>query len=350
MIFAMDKYLNVEREVFIKKLEKLTKSLQNARDENTTLRATTRKGTREERVEKTMMKVFERNVKKITPTKYAGSVVSAMSGEPQKGNVVTISDWHIGEEVNEEEVGFTNKYNYVESNKRLKRYISKIISCNITKSKDLTIADLGDNIRGIIHEGVYDTEDGLMTSIVKAVEMTCMFISEMLEHYDKIDYYFVVGNHSRLEDSIKSKHKYRDYSWLIIKMVEKMYANEKRLRIHISKSGYHLVKINGANLFMFHGDTVRGYNPLTETAQNKMQGICNDLFGRSAKHFLSGHTHKAVTVQNRYGGLNIVSGTLVGNNEYGVQSGFGTIQASQPMFNINSKGDIEEIIHFKLKD
>lgn len=349
-MFDFAGYLNVERDVFITKLNKLTKSLQNVRDENTTLRATTRKGTREERAEARLLKTFERSVKKIKPKQYGYVKLQKDNKQAIKGNVVTISDWHIGEDVDAEQVGNTNVYNYEESDRRLKKYIRKIINCNITKTEDLVIADLGDNIRGIIHEGVYDTEDGLMTSIVKAVEMTCMFITEMLEHYNNIDYYFVVGNHSRLEDSIKSKNKYKDYSWLIIKMVEKMFSNEKRLKIHISKSGYHCVKINGANLFMFHGDTVRGYNPLSEVAQNKMQGICNDLFGKASKHFLSGHTHKAVTVQNRYGGLNIVSGTLVGNNEYGVQNGFGTIQASQPMFNVNRFGDIEEIIHFKLKD
>lgn len=350
MIFDFVGYLKEERSVFLKKMEKLTRSIQNVRDENITLRATTRKDVRAERAEKHLLGVFEKSVKRIKPKAYRYATAQKEAKPLSKGNVVTISDWHIGEDVDKAQVEGTNNYNYEEAEKRLKRYIRKIINCNITKSEDLVIADLGDNIRGIIHEGVYDTEDGLMTSIVKAVEATCMFITEMLEHYNNIDYYFVVGNHSRLEDSIKSKNKYKDYSWLIIKMVEKMFADETRLKIHISKSGYHCVKLNGVNLMLFHGDTVRSYNPLSEMSQHKMQGICNDLFGKSSRHFLSGHTHRAVTVQNRYGGLNIVSGTLVGNNEYGVQNGFGTIQASQPMFNVDKNGDIEELIHFKLKD
>lgn len=342
-------WMNSDRELLVKKLQKANKSLINARDENNTLRATTRKDVRQEVIIDKLLKVFEDNVKLIKPKAYKYALRDGKAMIQPNGNVVGMSDWHIGEEVSKDEVQGSNEYNYNIAEKRIKKYAKKIINSNITKTENLIIADLGDNIRGIIHGGLTDTEGGLMLSIVKAVEMQSMFIDEMLENYNHIDYRFVVGNHSRLDDQILSKDKYRDYSWLITQMLMKLYKKETRIKFHIGKSGYHLVKVNGTELAMFHGDTIRSYNPSAESSILKVQGIITDLFGKPARHFLSGHKHIAMTVQNRYMGLNMISGCLVGNNEYGVQNGFGTINVSQLMFNIAPDGGIEELTHFNLK-
>lgn len=334
----------------IAKLQKLEQSLILARDENNALRAMARKSIRTDSISIEMLKCFEDNVKMLKPKVYTykNTDLNAPKMMPW-GNIVGISDWHTGEEVSANEMQGSNSYNYEITERRCKKYIRKIIKSTITKTENLVIADLGDNIRGIIHAGITDTEGGLMMSIVKAVEMQSMFIDEMLNNYNKIDYKFVVGNHSRLDDQILSKNKYQDYSWLITQMLMKLYANEPRIKFDISESGYHYLSVNGAGVLMFHGDTVRNYNPTIESTILKVQGICNDLFGKTAKHFLSGHKHVATTVQNRYMGVNVISGTLVGTNEYGLQNGFGNINVSQFMLNVDKEGNVEELSHFNLK-
>lgn len=337
-----------EREVLVSKMQKLEKALINTRDENNALRAMSRKTARQDFVATDLLNIFEKSVSKLKPREY--TPIKSENVEIQKwGNVVGMSDWHIGENVSSNEVNNSNEVNYKVFEKRINKYISKIKQSNITKTSNLILADLGDNIRGIIHGGLTDTEGGLMLSLVKAVEMQSMFIDAMLELYDKIDYRMVVGNHSRLDDHIMAKNKYQDYSWLITQMLMKLYSNEPRIKFNISESGYHLLKISGVYLALFHGDTLRNYKPEMTTSMNHVHGIFVDLFGKSAKHFFSGHTHIAKNVQNRYMGVSIVSGTLVGNNEYGVQSGFGTINVSQCMFNIDKDGEIEELSHFILK-
>lgn len=339
---------NDKVEKLVEKLVKLEKSLVNTRDENNVLRAITRKNARKDVAVTQILELFEKNVKKINPKKYQYVVKEGEQPKAKNGNVVGMSDWHIGEDVEKNEV-ITNEVNYKVFEKRIKKYIHKIKTCNIPKTENVVIADLGDNIRGVIHNGLTDSEDGLMVSLVKAVEYQSMFIDSMLELYNEVDYRFIVGNHSRLDDQIVHKKKFQDYSWLIVQMLIKLYSNEPRIKFNVSETGYQLVKLNSIYVFMFHGDTLRGYNPTQASAVLKVQGICNDLYGKSAKHFFSGHTHIATTVQNRWLGLNIVSGTLVGNNEYGLQSGFGTINVSQCMFNVDTEGDIEDIIHFNLK-
>ena len=342
-------YLERDREALVKKLRKLEKSLVTARDENNALRQISRTETRQGVALNKMMEIFEKEVKAIKPKEYRYAKLTPTGSMPTNGNFVGMSDWHIGEKVSPNEVSGSNEFNYDVAEERIKRYAKKVINSNITKSENLVIADLGDNIRGIIHGGMVDTEGGLMMSIVRAVELQSLFVNEMLNNYNKIDYYFVVGNHSRLDDQITSKGKWQDYSWLITQMLMKLYKNEPRIKFHVSESGYHLVKVNTAKIGLFHGDTLRSYNPTSESSILKVQGIFVDLFGDSCKHFFSGHKHIATTIQNRYMGLNIISGTLVGNNEYGVQNGFGTINVSQCMFHVDSTGGIEEITHFNLR-
>lgn len=335
-----------KNEILTKKLSKLARSLQLARDENNALRAMDRKEFREDYVVDKVLDIFSKNVKKFKPTEY--DIVNQLNTMSVWGNVVGVSDWHIGEDVSEEEVNGSNEFNYKVAQKRITKYIQSINSKK--SSENLIIADLGDNIRGIIHGGIEDTEGGLMESIVKAVDLQVMFINAMLSLYNKIDYRFVVGNHSRLDDHIKSKNKYKDYSWLITQMLMRLYADETRITFNISKSGFHLIRVNTANILLFHGDTLRSYNPNQNGSRLNAQDNCVGLFKKPARHFFSGHKHIAMNIQNQWEGVNIISGTLVGNNEYGVQNGFSTISSSQCMFNVQPDGRVEEIYHFNLKE
>lgn len=329
-----------------KKILKLTKSLQTARDELRVLRGAHRELNREEAFQERLLRRMNAKINMLKPTSLKVNWDEHVASE--WGNVIGISDWHIGEVVDSKQTNYKNTFNYTKAEKRIEDYISKSINMR-TKSRKLVLADLGDNIRGIIHNGLEDSEDGIMESLIRCTDMIANVIMKLLEHYEYIDYRFVVGNHSRLEEHIKAKNKYKDYSWLVVQMLIRMFKNEERIGFNISETGYHLVKINKAYVFMFHGDTVRWYNPSSDTSRSKLQDLCYNLFGKQAIHFFSGHKHTALTNANQYGGFNIVSGTLVGNNEYGVQSGFSMIHPSQCSFNVELDGSIRDIHHYILK-
>ena len=339
-------YLTKQNDILADKLTKALKQLQHQRDENMALRAVTRKDSRSTALEDKLLEVFESSIKKVKPIPYDPEKYRDVQHE--WGNIVGMSDWHIGEEVDKEQTEGLGEFNYVIADKRIKKYIKKIKSSNINRSKNLIIADLGDNIRGIIHGGLQDTEESLMVSLVKCFDITVSFIKSMLTMYDKINYQFVVGNHSRLEDMIKSKDKYQDYSWLVIQMVIRMFENEPRVKFNISKSGYAFFKVNGVGVMMFHGDTFRNYNPTSATSRTILQDHCFHMFKEYAKFFISGHTHVPVTVANQYGGFNVISGCLVGSNEYGVQGGLLPIHPYQLMMDIDYRGECSDIKHFPL--
>lgn len=339
-------FLTKQNDILASKLATALRQLQLQRDENTALRAVTRKGSREVGLEDKLLEVFEESIKKAKPVSYDPEKYRLVKHE--WGNIVGMSDWHIGETVDTEQTEGLGEFNYVTAEKRVMKYVKKIKSSNINKSKNLIITDLGDNIRGIIHGGIQDTEESLMVSLVKCFDITVSFIRSMLSLYEKIDYYFVVGNHSRLEDMIKSKDKYQDYSWLVIQMVVRMFANESRIKFNVSKSGYQFFKVNGAGVMVFHGDTIRNYNPSSSTSRAILQDHCRHMFKEDAKYFISGHTHNPITVANQYGGFNVISGCLVGSNEYGVQGGMLPIHPYQLMMDIDYRGECSDVKHFKL--
>lgn len=335
----------MSNDVLEDKLAKTLKTLQKTRDELTTSRAILRKLGREDAFIDRLVKNVNTHIRIIKPTKIPA--ITYDENTLEYGNIIGVSDWHIGEIVDPKQVGGVNTFNYKASKKRIDKHVRKTLD-KLTRSENLIVADLGDNIRGMIHGGIEDSEDGIMESLVKCTDYIASMLITYLEYYKHIDYYFVVGNHSRLDDKIVAKNKYKDYSWLVVQMLIRLFKDEPRIKFNISETGYHLVKVNTVNIMLFHGDTVRWYNPSSDVSRSKLQDICQNMFNKRATHFFSGHRHIANTIANQYGGFNIVSGTLVGNNEYGVQNGFSMIHPSQCTFNVEADGAIEELYHFIL--
>ena len=179
----------------IERLQKTQKTVQKLRDENNILRRLQREHNRGTNLIDNLVKEVSKVLVKVEPMTYLPAQDKSAS---DYGDVVGISDWHIGESVDARQTNNVNVFNYKQADKRIKTFTNKIVDNQ--KSRNLVVADLGDNIRGIIHGGTIDTEQGLMESLVKCVDFIATFLKTMLNHYETIDYYFVVGNRSRLTE------------------------------------------------------------------------------------------------------------------------------------------------------
>lgn len=60
-----------------------------------------------------------------------------------------------------------------------------------------------------------------------------------------------------------------------------------------------------------------------------LQDVCLSEVWCSIQAYINGHGHQFISTHNQYSGMSIQNGTLVGNNAYGLQSGFRAIQPSQ---------------------
>lgn len=335
--------LSKDLELATQKLLKLNKSLVQARDEKNLLQKQVRELSRAEyRLDKIEELITESLISKPHVTKLA-SPIPNLDSEQKDGLAAIMSDWHIGEKVELDQLGEFNEYNYEIAKDRLSRYCHEILSYN-RQSDNLTIFFLADALKGIIHGGLMESEGSFADSLIAYADIIYAVFSLLADNYDTLDIYVTGSNHDRVTDYIRAKDKYADYTYTIFSIVEKMLgvAGFKNINIHQSKTGFHLVEVNGENILALHGDTHRSYKAHSIPETSKLQDMCGNMYGAGFKHIVSGHTHQPEICMNTYGGLNITNGTLVGSNEYGLQNGFSFIRPSQTIFFVEETGEIED--------
>ena len=262
---------------------------------------------------------------------------------PEYGLIMVLSDLHIGDVVLRNDVP-DNEFNYKIAQQRLDHFTQEVLN-NPRQSKVLVITSLFDFIKGIIHGGVYETEGSLVESISRVVEMYTRILITMGAVYDRVEVYSTGSNHERVHEHVTTTKKYLDFGRLIDMITQQILKASKVTNVSVTTTdtGYNLVKLNSANILLFHGDTLRTYKPTATTSRSKAQDVCNQMFGCSYRHCISGHTHEFVACTNQYNGLNIVSGSLVGNSSYGVQSGYAAIVPSQLIVFVERDGSIQTV-------
>jgi hypothetical protein len=329
-----------DKDTVYRKLDVAERALQRARDELNYRRATMRSEVRSED--------FEKKIEDLV-TKSLGSLVINVPSIPkvspysqEYGLIAVLSDIHLGEIVGDDVPD--NEYNYKIAKQRTNQFIQSIIS-NPKQSRKIIVTDLKDVLKGVIHNGIYESEDSFIDSINIAVGMYVDIYLTLSAEYEELIIYSTGSNHDRIFDNVTTTDKHLDYGRLIDMMVTRILNAAKidNITIRTTENGYHMFKVNGANIAVMHGDTLRNYKPYVEQSRAKLQDTCLQIFNEPYRHAISGHTHSFVACANQYGGMNVVNGTMVGNTSYGLQSGYGAITPSQTILYVEDTGAIEDI-------
>ena len=336
--------LESELEKYVGKTEQLYKSLTLVRDENARLRKGLRKEVRNEDVVEHLLEAFKHKIEAMEFTTVELKISQDYIGEQlqRKGLCAILSDIHGGDEVISEVTPYNN-YNYEIMEKRMLKVANEIILFD-KQSNELTMFHLLDDLKGIIHSGLYTSLDGLTTSMLRVVEAYVKVYDVLIPYYDSINIYVTNSNHDRKTDKPTSVDKWDNFGIMLAKFLEMVLRakGHNNVNFHYTKHEYHLVKINGANIFAFHGDSLRTFKPYNPTEISKAQDICLGMFKETFKHTINGHFHIGNVCANQYGGVSISNGTLVGNTEYGTSNGFRSIIPSQTIFFVNKEGNIED--------
>ena len=336
--------LESELEKYVGKTEQLYKSLTLVRDENARLRKGLRKEVRNEDVVEHLLEAFKHKIEAMEFTTVELKISQDYIGEQlqRKGLCAILSDIHGGDEVISEVTPYNN-YNYEIMEKRMLKVANEIILFD-KQSNELTMFHLLDDLKGIIHSGLYTSLDGLTTSMLRVVEAYVKVYDVLIPYYDSINIYVTNSNHDRKTDKPTSVDKWDNFGIMLAKFLEMVLRakGHNNVNFHYTKHDYHLVKINGANIFAFHGDSLRTFKPYNPTEISKAQDICLGMFKETFKHTINGHFHIGNVCANQYGGVSISNGTLVGNTEYGTSNGFRSIIPSQTIFFVNKEGNIED--------
>lgn len=268
----------------------------------------------------------------------------------EDGLIAIYGDTHYGEVVSKKEVP-SNEYSYAIAKARLEKFLDAILMYQ-KQSSNIVLVDLKDTIKGVIHGGIYTSEGSFISSIMKAVELNVQLYSTLASVYNKVTVVSTGSNHERTQDIIIADKKYLDYGRLIDNFVSLQLKalGVTNVDIVTTDTGYNMFTVNGANIVAFHGDTLRKYQPFDANQRALLQDMCMSEIGIPYRHAINGHGHQFIAAHNQYNGVSVQNGTLVGANEYGLQSGFRTIQPTQTICFVEADGSIEDIKPVNLSD
>lgn len=341
---TLDEYteeLEEENEALFNKVDKLESTLIKTRLELNAKRKIQRDNIKDELLENKILDVFKGSLNKPVKVEPKFNMITTYK-EDSEGLCIVLSDQHIGEIVGKDIK--QNEYNYEVALKRLDLFLESILTFP-KQSKKINVMQCGDMIKGLIHGGLFNTEGSFIESIAVAIKYNIYLYQVLAEVYDEVNIYSITGNHDRVTEEPSNSNKALDFTRLVDKMVAMQLTalGIKNVNLFITDSPYHLMNINSANVLLFHGDTVRKYNPADANQRGLLQDLCLGTFNRTYRHAVSGHTHSFSACHNQYGGTNIVNGTLVGSNSFGTSNGMRDITPSQTIFYIDTKGNIEFI-------
>ena len=200
---------------------------------------------------------------KIAPVQY-----SPPSGEIKGSSLQTVvaplSDTHIGEYVDKEQMLGMNVYSFDIFNRRLSGWTTQLLTLinlrrNAVPIDDLVIPMLGDMISGDIHEELARSNLGnCMEQMIRGANLIAQALMYLAPHFKSIRVPCVVGNHGRMTRKPPMKDKYMDWDFMLYQWVAAFCRDQDNIEFNIPKTYVNMVEVNNNRILIMHGDSISG--------------------------------------------------------------------------------------------
>ena len=257
---------------------------------------------------------------KALPPKY--DLVTPIQSEDNNEIIIMLSDWHVGETYN----GTFNQYNIDIFHERIETLLKKIHKyLDKNPVKRVHVASLGDQISGQLRvSSRVSNEVDAIKQIKIASEALAYITSSIADKVEQVEFYSIIGNHSRI---VASKEDLADvdesFERIIAWYLEERLKEYDNINIHEDRDGFIHTQICGQEVVMAHGDFDKK-NSATKIGR---------MLKTHLDYILIGHTHSHYTTDD-YGTKVIVNPSLMGENSYASQGRFGNSTA-QTIVNIH---------------
>jgi len=263
---------------------------------------------------------------KIKSTIYVPPKSGIHRGSTAQSVVAPLTDTHVGDYVDPEQVYGLNEYDITLFNKRLFGWMTQVINLsnlrrNIAPIKELVIPMLGDMISGDIHEELARTNvENCMMQMMNGAYLIAQAIRELSAHFPTIRVPAVVGNHGRMTRKIPSKEKYMDWDYMMYQWIASFCKDLTNVSFEIPKSFMHIFEVANQRVLIMHGDSVSGGGGLNAIsgAVQKLRGVVQtgDPSGFTGfDSVMIGHFHRIDEYDIGTGPL-LINGTLKGGDEF----------------------------------
>lgn len=263
-------------------------------------------------------KVPEWTVKK--PSKgYRGIIATAF-----------LSDVHLDEVIQPEQVNWVNAYNREIAAKRLRLFFENTIELardylSGFRYEGLVLPLGGDIFAGIIHEELVESNEGtIFESMLYWADPMCAGIKLVRDAFGRIFLPCVVGNHGRRQRKPHAKNRVQDnFEYMFYHLLKRLLASEKGVEFTISEAADQPFRVYDTMYLLTHGDQFKGGSGIAGLWSPLMLGDARkrareNAVQRPYDHMIMGHWH-----QLKFFGNIIVNGSVSGLDEYAFLNNFG---------------------------
>ena len=222
-----------------------------------------------------------------TPIKKYDPPTGDHSGKHAQIAVAPLSDTHIGEFVDIDQMNGLNSYDFDIFNNRLYGWANQVVSLvelrrNAVPIPELVVPMLGDMISGDIHEELSHTNlANCMMQMIRGANLIAQALLYMAPHFQIVRVPCVVGNHGRMTRKPPMKDKFMDWDYLMYQWIAALCKNQNNIEFHIPKSFLTVFPVCNRNVLAMHGDAVSGAGSLASVTK-----VITNL--RSVLHFKKG--------------------------------------------------------------
>ena len=255
------------------------------------------------RLEETLS-ILEDELKTLGNTNFAIFPTPVLDSENEM--IVCLSDLHIGQTFH----SMFGKYNSDIAADRLTKYLSKIVE--VGKRHDVHkvhVLGLGDLISGSIHRTIAITnKENVIEQIKLATEYISSFCYELTKVFEVVQFYNVVGNHSRIDKKEDALHDERldDIIGWAVSLSLSHIENFHYMKHRMLDNGIADLSVCGKFYIAVHGDM----------DSNSNQGISNLVMalGFMPEAIIKGHMHSPA--YREFNGVKMIqSGSLAGSGD-----------------------------------
>jgi len=271
------------------------------------------------------------------PSKNSDS--SKKRGNTPQVVVAPLSDLHIGDNVNLEQMSGLNSYDIDIFNRRLHGWSTQLLNLvelrrNVAPVDELVIPMLGDMVSGDIHEELARTNiDNCMQQMIRGANLIAQAIMFLAPHFSKITIPCVVGNHGRMTRKPPMKDKYMDWDFMLYQWIAAYLRDQKHITFSIPKAFINSFEVGKSNILIMHGDSISGAGS-TQAISKGVTGLRAFLQYRNTLEdailtsqddtitqfdsVMMGHFHRIEEIDIGTGTIHIC-GTMKGGDEFAAQ-------------------------------
>lgn len=278
--------------------------------------------------------------------------------------VAHLSDTHYGCNIDKQEVGGVNSFNWQTAARRTALFADQIASYKpqYRKDTDLVVVFNGDMIAGVIHDQEW-VVDLLATQFSGGLDILTQFVSFLANEFKNVRVHCNTGNHGRaMHKSSKSRatsSKWDSYETMMYVAVKNVLeSNFKNVEVNIPIAPFDMLDVQGHKLFSTHGDTVINVgNPGSSLNINSISNQINKINASvaktvkdEAKIVMVGHVHTPMVQLMDNGVYLVINGCLSGLDPFANSIGIFESHPTQQLFEVTKEHAVGDFRMIQVKE